>query len=84
MAKEITTVENLLEELTKDKLRPKLYYDVSKQTWYTKPLILGNTWTGGMASVQAFNSNSRTLSLLLQANIIILIINFKITNFINI
>ena len=42
------------------------YYDVSKQTWYTKPLILGNTWTGGMASVQAFNSNSRTLSLLLQ------------------
>ena len=28
--------ENLLEELTKDKLRPKLYYDVSKQMEITK------------------------------------------------
>jgi hypothetical protein len=42
------------------------FWNTATRTWYTKPLVLGSTWTGGMASVQAFNSGSRTVSLLLQ------------------
>ena len=42
------------------------FYDVPRKKWYTKPILLESTWVGGIASVSAFSSNSRTLSLLLQ------------------
>jgi hypothetical protein len=42
------------------------FYDVAKKSWYSKPILLEEKWTGGMASVAAFSSSSRSLSLLLQ------------------